>query len=316
MCCQAIDSHQNPSIAVAIPCYNEAVTIAEVVADFRSVLPGAVVHVFDNNSTDGSAALAEEAGAVVHYVPRQGKGNVMRSIFDSLAVDVLIVVDGDDTYHAEEVSALLQPILRDEADMAVGNRMERAADESLRVLHQVGNRLIVTGINWMFGSNCQDILSGYRAFGRRFVETVPLLTPGFETETELTVRALAEDMRIVEVPISYRSRPAGSESKLRSFQDGYRIVLAAAMLLRDLYPLRAFGIVSLVCLCAVLVAGVLRLLGYLGVMVPPESLLTGLILLFAPLGFLSVGIGLTLNSINTRSSEMKQIARRTKEHHV
>ena len=299
-------------VAVAIPCYNEAVTITKVVRDFRAVLPRASIHVFDNNSTDGSADLAKEAGATVHHVRKRGKGYVMRAILNTIAADAVIVVDGDDTYLAEEAPVLLEPILRGEADMVVGNRLQRASKESLRRLHQIGNRLVVASINRMFGTAYQDVLSGYRAFSRRFVESVPVLTQGFEIETELTLQALGEELDVIEIPISYRRRPAGSHSKLRSFRDGYRIMLTAVVLLRDHHPLRFFGFVSLVCFLIVLAASVLRLMTYVGIMTLPTSLLTGTLLLFAPLGTVVFGIGLILNAINTRFREMKQTMRRSK----
>lgn len=300
------------TIAVAVPCFNEVVTIAKVVRDFKAVLPEATVHVFDNNSTDGSAAAAAAAGAVVHRVGRQGKGHVMRAILDTIRVDALVVVDGDDTYLAEDAPALLGPILRREADMAVGNRLHQISPGSLRQLHQVGNRLIVGGINLMFRTSCRDILSGYRVFSRRFVDTVPILTPGFETETELTLRALTEELVITEIPISYRSRPAGSESKLRSFHDGYRIMLTAVILLRDLHPLRLFGSVSVLCTLVALTGLVLRVLTYNGMETLPASALAAVVLLFAPLGILTFGIGLILNAINTRYRETHQLLNRGK----
>lgn len=300
------------TIAVAVPCYNEVITIAKVVRDFRTVLPDAAIHVFDNNSTDGTAAAAAEAGATVHRVYRQGKGHVMRAILDAMQADALIVVDGDDTYLAEEAPLLLAPILSREADMVVGNRLHRVSAGSLRHLHQVGNRLIVFGINAMFHTAFRDILSGYRVFSRRFVESVPILTPGFETETELTLRALTEELVITEIPISYRSRPAGSQSKLRSFSDGYRIMLTAVMLLRDLHPLRLFGSVSVGCSIVALAGLVLRLLTYGGTSTFPTSVLAGVVLLFAPLAILTFGIGLILNAINTRYRETHQLLNRGK----
>jgi len=296
-------------VAVAIPCYDEATTIAKVVRDFKAALPQASIHVFDNNSTDNSADLAREAGALVHPVRKQGKGYVLRSIFDTIVADAVVVVDADDTYFAEQVHQLLKPILSGEADMVVGNRLQHAAN-SLRPLHHLGNRLIVAGINRMFGTNYEDILSGYRAFSRHFVKVVPLLTRGFEIETELTLQALETELVTIEIPISYRNRPAGSKSKLRSFRDGYRILLTAVILLRDHHPLRLFGFMSIVCLLIVLIAGLMRLLVYLGIPSLPTSLLTGILLLFTPLGFLALGFGLSLNAINTRFREMNQILRR------
>ena len=176
------------SIAVAIPCYNEAVTIAKVVKDFQRALPNAVIHVFDNNSTDGSANLAKTAGAVVHHVYKQGKGNVMSAILNTIDADIIVVADGDDTYEAAEAPILLEPILKGRAEMVVGNRLPNASADSLKTLHRIGNRMIVAAINFMFGTDYQDILSGYRVFSRRFIECVPLLKPGFETETEIILQ--------------------------------------------------------------------------------------------------------------------------------
>jgi glycosyltransferase involved in cell wall biosynthesis len=294
-------------VAVAIPCFNEAVTISKVVTDFRKILPEAAIHVFDNQSTDASAQLAKKAGAIVHLVRRQGKGHVMRAIFRKLDADAVVVVDGDDTYHAEDVQKLLSPIWDEGVDMVVGNRMPSADDSSMIRLHQFGNRLIVGVINMLFGTEYRDILSGYRAFSREFIQSIPVLTAGFEVETEITLQALADEANVVEVPISYRSRPQGSESKLRSFRDGYRIFLTAAILLRDHRPLRFFGLTGLFFGLIAGTAAVLRFLMYFGVVVLPETLITGLLLLAAPISVIFVGIGLILNAINTRFREMKQI---------
>lgn len=300
------------SIAVAIPCYNEAVTIAKVVRDFQSALPDAVIHVFDNNSTDGSANLAKTAGAVVHYVYKQGKGNVMGAILDTINADLIVVADGDDTYEAAEVTILLEPILQGRAEMVVGNRLPNARADSLKTLHQIGNRMIVAAINFMFGTDYQDILSGYRVFSRRFIECVPLLKPGFETETEIILQALENGLEVIEIPISYRSRPAGSQSKLRSFRDGSRIMLTATVLLRDHRPMRMFGFLGLLFFMVVLISAILRTMNYLGITAFPSQLLTGLMLLFAPLSISAFGIGLILSSVNSRFSELRQLIYRNK----
>lgn len=303
------------TIAVAIPCYNEAITIAKVVRDFRTITQ-APVYVFDNNSADNSVALAREAGAIVHYVRKRGKGNVMRAIFDTIMADALIVVDGDDTYMAEEAPMLLDPVLRGEADMVVGNRLHNVTDESLRKLHQIGNRLIVASINSMFGTNYNDILSGYRVFSRRFIEAVSLFKEGFEIETEITLQALENGLEVIERPISYRSRPPSSQSKLRSFRDGYRIMLTSLILLRDYQPMRLFGFVSLVCLLFVFISGTLRFMNYLRITTLPAPLLTGMILLFVPVGTLSFGIGLVLSAVNSRFREIKhQIMKKNRHLH-
>ncbi len=298
---------KNYNIAVAIPCYNEAITIAKVIKDFQTVLPDASIHIFDNKSTDDSVKLAKKAGAVVHHVRKQGKGNVMKAIFDTIYTDALIVVDGDDTYYAEDAPKMLEKILNGEADMVVGNRLPSATDESMRRLHQFGNNLIVRTINRMFNTRYLDILSGYRAFSRHFIESVPLLTPGFEIETELTLQALERGMEIIEIPVSYRNRPEGSESKLRSFQDGKRIMLTAAIILRDHHPIRLFGMISLLCFLISGICAIFRISNYLGITSLPNEVLTGTIIIFSPLAIMSLAIGLILSAINTRFREMNQI---------
>lgn len=299
-------------VAVAIPCWNEAPTIGAVVAEFRDALPSGSVHVFDNNSTDGSADIARRAGATLHRVRRQGKGNVFRTILDEVTADAVVIVDGDGTYPPEAVHALLAPVINGEADMVVGARVDGASPEALRPLNRIGNRAIVAMVNAMFGTRYTDILSGYRVLGRRFIESVPVLTTGFEIETELTVRALEEGMLVQELPIDYRPRPNGSESKLRPFHDGYRIVLTAVVLLRDHYPLRVFGGIGALFLLVGITALVLRLLAEAGVVAMDAQLLADLATLFTPLGLLAIGIGLTLNTVTTRSREWAQIARRTR----
>ncbi|MEI6437684.1 MAG: glycosyltransferase [Candidatus Omnitrophota bacterium] len=287
---------KDPRIVVAIPCYNEEASIADVVRDFQRHLPEAEVHVFDNASTDRSAALAAEAGAVVHAVLRRGKGNVMRRVLGSFPVDALIIIDGDGTYLAEDARRLLAPVLEGRADMTVGDRLEKADRHALVEMHRFGNEVIVATINMAFGTAFKDVLSGYRCLGRRFIEEVPLLTPGFETEVELTLQALEDEMEILEVPVAYRSRPVNSCSKLRPYSDGWRIILTIAMLLRDHYPLRFhFAVGSLLFLTS---AAVL-------------FLRHGFVAAFlALLAFFVVGQGFLLNTIGTRFREFKQISLR------
>ena len=307
------DMSSSASIAIAIPCYNEGVTIAKVVADFKVALPQANIHVFDNNSSDDSAALARQAGAELHRVAAQGKGHVLRAIFDELVEDFIVLVDGDDTYPAEDVHKLLEPMLAGKADMVVGERMASATDANMVPMHQFGNRVIVGLVNSLFDAKHGDILSGYRVFNRHFVESVPVLTSGFEVETEITLQALAEGLRVVEVPINYRSRPQESLSKLRPFADGYRIFLTIAILLRDHRPLWLFGYITAFFWLTAALAGGLRMLNYLGLAQLSSSLLTGIILLCIPTGMITLGIGLSLNAINTRFQEVKQFLRRHKE---
>jgi len=301
---------REPQIAVAIPCYNEAITIEQVVRDFRAQLPDATIHVFDNNSTDESAQIARNAGAVVHKIRKQGKGHVLQAIFAAIEADALVLVDGDDTYLAKDVHRLLKPVLEEDVDMVVGDRLSSASDESMRKHRHLGNKLIVASINLMFGTKYRDILSGYRVFNRRFVKTVPLLTPGFETETEMTLQALEEGMVIIELPISYRSRPAESHSKLNALRDGYRIMMTAAILLRDHYPLRLFGAVSfgLLLVVLILLGGLAMTTGDI-IRLNTLYLLVGIALLML-LSMLAFGLGLILNAVNTRFRQLKQILQR------
>jgi glycosyltransferase involved in cell wall biosynthesis len=301
-----------PRIVVAIPCFNEAITIEKVIRDFQDELPEAEILVFDNNSSDSSAQIAESAGAVVHKVRKQGKGHVLQGVFDIVAADAIVLVDGDDTYEAGDVHRLLKPVLSGESDMVVGNRLPDASDKNMRVHRHIGNRMIVGAINLMFGTKYQDILSGYRVFSRRFVGTVPLLTPGFETETEMTLQALEEGMVIDELPVSYRSRPADSHSKLNAFRDGYRIMLTAAMLMRDHNPLRLFGLISFFLLiCAIILLILVQQAARGLVQMNTTALVTGIVILL-PLSALSFGIGLILNAVNTRFRQLKQLLQRNK----
>ena len=302
-------------IFVAIPCYNEAITIGKVVQDFMKVLPSASIHVFDNNSTDESAFIAVRAGARVHVVRKQGKGHVLQLVFELFAkeeVDAVVVVDGDDTYEASDVPILLQPVLSGEADMVVGNRMSSASNKSMVTHRQIGNRLIVNFINLMFGTRYRDILSGYRVFSPKFVQTVPLLTPGFETETEMTLQALEEGMIVQEFPITYRSRPEDSHSKLNALSDGYRIMLTAAMLLRDHNPLRLFGLFSILFIFLASLVSILVLVGFENF--DQISLIAIFLSIFmlVILGAFSFGLGLILNAVNTRFHQLKQVTQRKK----
>ena len=232
-------------VTVAIPCYNEGPTIAKVVADFRRELPQAEIVVFDNASTDDSAARARDAGARVVREKRRGKGFVMQAILEQVDADCCVIVDGDDTYFAEDVHELLRPIAEDRADMVVGDRLHAATRGALDDLHRFGNRAILRIINLSFGTDFKDVLSGYRAVNLRFRSFVPLITPGFETESEMTLQALEKGMTILEVPARYRARPAGSYSKLSPFADGYRIVITIGTLLKNHRPLLFFSLLGL-----------------------------------------------------------------------
>lgn len=235
--------------AVLIPCYNEEATIAKVILDFRRELPYADIYVFDNNSTDNTYDIAENLGAIVVREPRQGKGNVVRSMFSLINADIYVLVDGDDTYPAEAVTSLITPVANHNADMVVGDRLSSTYfKENKRLMHNSGNRLVRGLINTLFRSDIKDVLSGYRAFSREFVKNFPVLSDGFEIETEMTIHALDRKYRIEELPIEYRNRPANSVSKLNTIGDGIRVLRTLTMLFKDYRPMVFFGILSAISL--------------------------------------------------------------------
>ncbi len=241
------DFQMNRRIAVLVPCFNEAQTIAKVVGDFRRELSEAEIMVFDNNSTDGSAALAESAGAIVRPVLQQGKGNVVRKMFRDVDADIYVMVDGDDTYPAEKVRDLIAPIADGRADMVAGDRLSTTyMTENKRPFHGFGNRLVCSLIRLFWGRRVNDVMTGYRAFSWRFVKNCPVVSDGFEIETEMTLHALDKRFDIVEVPIAYRDRPAGSVSKLNTLRDGFRVLLMIFNLLRFYRPMQFFGGLGLV----------------------------------------------------------------------
>ena len=234
--------------AVLIPCYNEAQTIAKVVLDFRRVLPDADIYVYDNNSTDGSADLARDAGAIVRHEYKQGKGNVMRAMFSDIDADCYIMVDADDTYPAEDAPEMERMILDRRADMVIGDRLNTTYfEENKRPFHDFGNKLVRWMVNSFFDGDLQDIMTGYRAMNRRFVKEYPLLSKGFEVETEMSLFALDGNYLVKEIPVEYRDRPAGSESKLNTFTDGFRVLKMIVMLFRDYKPLWFFGVLAGLC---------------------------------------------------------------------
>lgn len=229
-------------IAVLIPCYNESQTITKVVSAFRTALPEATVYVYDNNSTDGTDELARAAGAVVRYERRQGKGNVIRSMFRQIEADCYLMVDGDDTYPAEHARQMCDLVLEQQADMVIGDRLSATYfTENSRAFHNTGNRLVRKLINSLFGSHIHDIMTGYRAFSRLFVKSFPVLSKGFEIETEMTIHALDKNFLLMEVPVDYRDRPAGSVSKLNTVSDGFRVLGTIFTLMRDYRPLTFFN---------------------------------------------------------------------------
>lgn len=232
-------------IAVLIPCYNESATVAKVVRDYREVLPEATVYVYDNNSTDGTDELARAAGAVVRYERRQGKGNVIRTMFRDIEAQCYLMIDGDDTYPAEDAQAMVDKVLVDGYDMVVGDRLSSTYfTENKRPFHNSGNVLVRKLVNSFFKGNVTDIMTGYRAFSRLFVKSFPVLSKGFEIETEMTIHALDKNLALTSVPVGYRDRPVGSESKLNTFSDGFKVLRTVARLFKDYKPLPFFGIIA------------------------------------------------------------------------
>ena len=245
-------------VAVIIPCYNEAVTIGKVVDDFRRVLPEAAVYVYDNNSSDGTGDIARAHGAIVKVERRQGKGNVVRQMMRDIDAEAYLMVDGDDTYPAEAAPALLAPLFADEADMVVGDRLSNGTygEENDRAFHGFGNDLVRFLIKVIYGFEFSDVMTGYRAYNKVFAKTMPVLSPGFEIETELSIHAVDKRWRIAEVPIDYRDRPEGSESKLSTFSDGMKVILTILSLFKDYRPLALFGWVALLFCILGLIVGV------------------------------------------------------------
>ncbi|NMN00830.1 glycosyl transferase [Bifidobacterium sp. DSM 109958] len=234
----------NPTIAVLLPCYNEEITIGKVVRDFRAALPSADIYVYDNNSTDRTAEIATAEGAIVRKEPRQGKGNVIRAMFEEIDADVYVMADGDDTYPADAAPAMVAKVLEG-YDMVIGDRLSSTYfQENKRPFHNFGNRLVRGSINHLFNANVRDIMTGYRAFSFTYVKTYPVLSRGFEVETEMTIHSLDKNVRLYEMPIQYRDRPAGSVSKLNTVGDGIRVMSTIFRLIREYKPLPFFSIVG------------------------------------------------------------------------
>ncbi|HEY1718995.1 MAG TPA: glycosyltransferase [Verrucomicrobiae bacterium] len=297
-------------IAILIPCHQEEKTIGKVVADFKRAAADAEIYVYDNNSVDRTAEIARQAGAIVRREKRQGKGHVVASMFEEVDADILVMVDGDDTYDANSLPFLLAPILSGEADMTVACRAVADGENSFRNFHRLGNRLVCRVINWMFGSNITDIFSGYRAFTREAVASIPITTRGFDVETEMTLQALYRDLVIKEIQAPYRVRPEGSFSKLRTLPDGFKVLLRLFLILKSYKPLTLFGGLGIVFVLLGGLAGFRPIYQYATeryvYSVPLAILAASLVVL----GFVSLGVGLMLNSINLRLLELEKILRR------
>lgn len=296
-----------PSIAVVIPCYQEALTIGKVVADFRRELPDAKIYVYDNNCTDGTGEIATKAGAIVRREKRQGKGYVVASMFEQIEEDILVMVDGDDTYEAAFVHKLIEPILRGDADLTAATRLTEHEEKSFRPLHTAGNRMVSAIINWMFQSKIGDIFSGYRAFTREAARQIPITARGFDVETEMTLQALYRGLVIREMPAPYRARPEGSFSKLNTFSDGFRVLFRLFLILKSYKPLTFFGLGSIMFFLLGLAVGSRPIYEFIKthyVSTVPSAILAAALVL---LSFLSLALGLILNSVNLRLLELEKL---------
>jgi glycosyltransferase involved in cell wall biosynthesis len=287
-----------PRVAVLVPCYNEELTIAKVVDDFSRVLPDADIYVYNNNSSDDTARIAREHGAIVRNEPRQGKGNAVRQAFRDIDADYYVMVDGDDTYPAEAVHELLAPLLKGEADMTIGDRLSNMSyhSENKRAFHSFGNNLVRRLIALFYGVKYNDIMTGYRAFNRVFVKSFPILSKGFEIETELSIHCIDKNWRIVEVPIDYRDRPEGSESKLSTFSDGIKVLMTIMTLFKDYKPLVLFSFVGAVLTLAGLILGITVVVDFAqtGLVERFPSAILAVALVFC--GLLSLACGLILDT--------------------
>lgn len=292
-------------IAVLIPCYNEALTIEKVINDFKKELPEAEIYVYNNNSKDETKEIALRNGAFVVDEYKQGKGNVVRSQFRDIDADIYVMVDGDDTYPANFVHKLIEPIKNGEADMTIGDRLSNGTyqKENKRHFHEFGNNLVRKAINLLFDSKLKDIMTGYRAFNRRFVKNMPVLSPNFEIETEMSLYALDKRYIIKEIPIIYRDRPEGSSSKLNTISDGIKVVKTIARMFKDYRPFRFFGIISLIFLILGLIIGIPVIYEFIKTSyitkIPSAILATG----FVSLSAISLQCAIILDTITRQHRE-------------
>ena len=298
------DNCPTHSVAVLLPCYNEEVTIGNVVRDFRAALPGATIYVYDNNSTDHTAEIARNAGAVVRREPRQGKGNVIRAMFEDIDADVYVMADGDDTYPADAAPAMVAKVL-DGYDMVIGDRLSSTYfQENKRPFHNFGNRLVRSSINGLFNAHVTDIMTGYRAFSFTFVKTYPVLSHGFEVETEMTIHSLNNNLRLYEMPIQYRDRPEGSVSKLDTVGDGIKVMSTIFRMIREYKPLPFFGGLGLIIgIVGIVLCGTVTFeFAKTGVVTHFPTLIGAVMLVITGLLFIIAGIILDVMAKNDRKT--------------
>lgn len=295
--------------AVLIPCYNESKTIEKVICDFQKVLPEAVIYVYDNNSSDGTDAIAREAGAIVRYEHQQGKGNVIRRMFSEIDADCYLMVDGDDTYPAEAAAEMVNKVLDKRADMVVGDRLSSTYfEENKRPFHNFGNSIVRWSINTLFKNDIKDIMTGYRAFSYRFVKTFPVLSQGFEIETEMSIHAVDKNMYVENVVIDYRDRPEGSVSKLNTYSDGFKVILTIIRLFRTYRPGGYFGIIAaaLALLSAIFFVPVLLTYASTGLVEKfPTLIVCGFVMIAAIVSFFAGLVLKTIYQKNRQDFEME-----------
>lgn len=295
-------------IAVLIPCYNESKTIAKVVSDYKKVLPSADIYVYDNNSSDGTDKIALNAGAIVKYERRQGKGNVIRTMFREIDADCYLMIDGDDTYPAENAPEMCRLVLEEQVDMVIGDRLSSTYfEENKRPFHNFGNSLVRGLINHLFHAEVKDIMTGYRAFSKPFVKHFPVLSQGFEIETEMTIHALDKNFYLKEIPVQYRDRPEGSVSKLNTYSDGVKVLMTIARLFREYKPFMFFSYIALIFLIFALILFIPILIDYFETsLVPrfPTLIVSGLLAL---LGFMFFFCGLTLDVVANKHKQLFEI---------
>ena len=305
-----MDKKKYENVAVLIPCLNEEKTIGKVVTDFRTVLPGARIYVFDNNSSDNTSEAAKKNGATVISSPRRGKGNVIKDMFRKIQSDIYLLVDGDDTYPVEAAPRLIEEVEANGIDMVVGARMSSYTEKSFRTFHKFGNKMISALISMLFSVKISDVLSGYRAFSSNIVKSIPVLSSRFEIETELTLQTLTKGFSIKEVVIEYGERPEGSVSKLNTFSDGFLILKAILMIFKDYRPLYFFSFLSIFFLLLSLMAGILPILDYIYMQyvyhVPLAVLAAGNAIIAA----LFAGIGIILDTVAKYQKENYELFKR------
>ena len=295
-------------IAVLIPCYNEAKTIEKVVKDYKKVLPEATIYVYDNNSSDKTDVLAKKAGAVVCYEYRQGKGNVIRTMFREIEAECYLMIDGDDTYPSESARMMCELVLKKRADMVVGDRLSSTYfKENKRLFHNFGNRIVRSLINILFKNHIRDIMTGYRAFSYTFVKSFPVLSKGFEIETEMTIHAVDKNFKIVEVPVTYRDRPEGSVSKLNTYKDGVKVLKTIASLFKEYKPMLFFSCFSFFFLVIALILAIPVLIAYFKtklVLKIPTLIVACIFLVFSMLSFVT---GIILDVVAKKHKQLFEL---------